>query len=166
MRRALLAVAPVAALVAIATAMFAAAVALPELALVPVAILVTILVAILALEAAAAVLAPIASRRSLLAVLAKVLARIPARIPAMTAAVTMPLAALLAVSTCLARGRSGLRPLLRTRLVMTVAMPLMARLAILVAAAGTPDLDELRLAGRFGRSRLGGDSIRGRSGSF
>ncbi|MEY9477502.1 hypothetical protein ABH981_001715 [Bradyrhizobium ottawaense] len=47
---------------------------------------------------------------------------------------------------------------LRTRLMMMtlVAMALVARLAVLVTAAGTPDLDQLGLGGRRRSFRRGG----------
>ncbi|MFK4679880.1 hypothetical protein ABIF39_001637 [Bradyrhizobium diazoefficiens] len=132
------------ALVAVAATIVATLVAIAaELALVAIAIL----VAILALEAAVLVVAPLGTRRAVGTAFAAFAEIFP--MPAMA----MTLAALLAVGGLrgLAFGgrstRLGAR--LRTRLMMTLmAMALVARLAILVTAAGTPDLDELRLGGR------------------
>jgi hypothetical protein len=163
----------VAALVAVAATVVTIAglalVAIAELALV-------VAIAILALEAAVLVVASLSlgtgcSIATTFARLAEVSAAIAASISAMTAAMTMTLlTALLAVGglRCFAFGRrcTGLRTRLRARLIVValVTMALVARLALVVTAAGTPDLDELWLGGR-GRGLRRRSGI-GRCGSF
>src|SRR6202000_2117721 len=84
-----------------------------------------------------------------------------AEIPALAAApaMAMPLLALFALGAGFSRRGSGLLAVL-AGLMMTAAMTLMPRTAILAAAAGPPDFDQLWFCGSFGSGR----SFRGRLG--